>query len=265
MQGAHILHPVEYICIICVQPGSARAQNTSCDGAESDPGAAHSSFYCPIHLRTVMARRGLTNKQEAFLDYIKTYVDDQGDWPTYREISDEFGFRSPNSVTQNLQALEKKGFLVKEDDGFYFPQEVVEEEAGIPIRGIITAGKLQEAVEENLGTITLESLFPGLDRIFAIRVAGNSMVGADINDGDYVLLMDDDIPNGGIGAVLYNGETSLKKVFYDQHGLRLEPANDEYEDILIRPDVFEEVRVLGRYVGHVNHSGIFRNSRRAVA
>jgi repressor LexA len=90
------------------------------------------------------------------------------------------------------------------------------------------------------------------------------MVGADINDGDYVLLMDDDIPNGGIGAVLYDGETSLKRVFYDEFGLRLEPANSEYDDIHIRPDVFEEVRVLGRYVGHVNRTGIFRRSGRGA-
>lgn len=214
-----------------------------------------------------MARRGLTQKQESFLDFLKNYVDEEGDWPTYREISDQFGFRSPNSVTQNLQALEKKGFLVKEDDGFYFPQErdVDPDTVGIPIKGIITAGKLQEAVEENLGTISLETLFPGLDRMFAIRVSGNSMIGANINDGDYVLLMDDDIPNGGIGAILYDGETSLKKVYYDREGLRLEPANEEYDDILIRPDVFEEVRVLGRYVGHVNHTGIHKHARRAMA
>ena len=214
-----------------------------------------------------MARRGLTSKQEDFLDYLKSYVKEEGMWPTYREISENFNFKSPNSVTQNLQALYRKGYLLKEDDGFLFPEEVDRDRApvGIPIRGMITAGKLQEAVEENLGTITLESLFPGIESIFAIRVSGNSMIGADINDGDYVLLMDDDIPNGGIGAVLYDGETTLKKVFYDEHGLRLEAANDEYKDIHIRPDVFEEVRVLGKYVGHVNHTGIHRAGRRAIA
>ena len=42
--------------------------------------------------------------------------------------------------------------------------------------------------------------------------------------------------------------------------LRLEPANPEYEDVYIQPDVFEEVRVLGRYIGHVNKSGIYRKS-----
>ena len=130
---------------------------------------------------------------------------------------------------------------------------------------IISAGTLQEAVEAHLGTITLDTLFPDLDSIFAIRVAGQSMKGADIHDGDYVLLIDDDIPEGGIGAVLYDGETSLKRVYHDDKGLRLEPCNPEYEDIHIQPDVFEEVNILGRYVGHVNDKGIFKRSARRAA
>jgi repressor LexA len=208
-----------------------------------------------------MPRRELTPKQEEFLGYISDYARDRGVWPTYREISEHFDFRSPNSVTQNLQALYRKGFLLRDESGFHLISKDQEHAAGvgIPIQGVIAAGRLQEAIEENLGSITLEMLFPQMDRMFAIRVSGSSMIGAEIHDGDYVLLMDDDIPNGGIGAILYDGETSLKRVFYDELGLRLEPANDEYQDILIRPDVFEEVRVLGRYVGHVNKSGIYRN------
>ncbi len=213
-----------------------------------------------------MSRRKLTAKQHAFLEYIKSYVRENGVWPTYREIIDHFGYSSPNSVTQNLQALHKKHYLRREEDGYQLTAAVREENNGIPVVGIITAGVLQEAVEANLGTISLETLFPNLHRIFAIRVSGQSMIGADINDGDFVLLIDDDIPNGGIGAVLYNGETSLKKVYHDERGLRLEPANEEYDDIHIRPDVFEEVRILGRYVGHVNQRGIYkRSSRHAYA
>jgi repressor LexA len=194
--------------------------------------------------------------------YLKDYLMEHGVWPTYREIVDYFGYRSPNSVTQNLQALHKKGYLRREEDGFRLVEEKVPGygSRGIPVKGVISAGRLQEAVEENLGTITLETLFPNLDRIFAIRVSGQSMQGVNINDGDYVLLIDDDIPNGGIGAVLYNGETSLKRVYFDEQGLRLEPANDEYSEIVIRPGVFEEVHVLGRYVGHVNRSGIYKRS-----
>lgn len=213
-----------------------------------------------------MSRR-LTQKQRAFLDYLKRYHRTTGSWPTYRELIDEFDYRSPNSVTQNLEALNKKGYLERDDDGYRFPEEDEDGNTtrGIPIRGIITAGTLQEAVDADLGTITLDMLFPTIDRIYAIRVSGTSMIGADINDGDYVLLMDDDIPNGGIGAVLYNGETSLKRVYYDENGLRLEPANPEYDSIHIRPDVFEEVRVLGRYVGHVNQTGIYKKPNRPAA
>lgn len=208
-----------------------------------------------------MSRKKLTAKQHAFYKYLSEYVLDNSVWPTYREIVDYFGYRSPNSVTQNLQALEKKGYLTRDHDGYHFADKrPFQEERGIPVRGVITAGQLQEAVEANLGSITLEMLFPNLDRLYAIRVAGQSMQGADIMDGDYVLLIDDDIPNGGIGAVLYNGETSLKRIYHDQDGLRLEPANEEYEAIHISPDVFEEVRVLGRYVGHVNKNGIYKRS-----
>jgi len=209
-----------------------------------------------------MGRTQLTAKQHGFLQYIIDYVRENGIWPTYREIEDHFGFRSPNSVTQNLRALHRKGLLEQNGNGYTLPEELLERGApsSIPIRGIITAGVLQEAVDARMGEITLETLFPNLDRIYALRVSGYSMSGADIHDGDYVLLMDDDIPNGGIGAVLYDGETSLKRIYYDERGLRLEPANEDYETIHIHPDVFEEVRILGRYVGHVNRSGIFKRT-----
>ncbi len=214
-----------------------------------------------------MSRRQLTAKQHAFLGYLRKHVRETGVWPTYREIVDYFDYRSPNSVTQNLQALYKKGYLEKDRGAYRLIEEktMLPQAAGIPVRGVITAGTLQEAVESNLGTITLETLFPKLDSIFAIRVAGQSMQGVGIHDGDYVLLMDDDIPNGGIGAVLYNGETSLKHIYHDPDGgLRLEPANDAYAAIRIRPEVFEEVRIIGRYVGHVNNTGIYRRVGKAM-
>ena len=211
---------------------------------------------------TAMGRRQLTAKQLQFLQFLIQYVDENTVWPTYREIEDHFGFSSPNSVTQNLRALHRKGYLEQDENGYRIRDDVFSEHrsVGIPVRGVITAGVLQEAVEADLGEITLETLFPNLDRMYAVRVSGQSMIGADIHDGDYVLLIDDDIEDGGIGAVLYDGETSLKRVYQDDQGLRLEPANPEYQDIYIQPDVFEEVRILGRYVGHVNKTGIFKRT-----
>lgn len=210
----------------------------------------------------------LTKKQQEFFNYIIEYKKEHDIWPTYREIADEFDYKSPNSVTQNIQALLKKGYLVKtSEDEYDIPDDMnhlLEEEgenSGIPVRGIIAAGHLQEAVEADLGRITMDTLFPNLDKIYALRVSGMSMKNAGIYDGDFVLLMDSDITDGDIGAVLYNGETSLKRIYYDNNGLRLEPANEEYDDIVVEPDIFEEVRVLGKYVGHVNKTGIHKAAR----
>ena len=214
---------------------------------------------CAISPVSAMGRKKLTAKQHEFLQFLIDHTHETGVWPTYREIIDHFGYSSPNSVTQNLKALYRKGHLTRDDDGYHLaPRYEEQEEPGIPVKGIISAGSLQEAVEADLGTITLDMLFPNLDEIFAIRVSGQSMRGADIRDGDYVLLIDEDIPEGGIGAVLYNDETSLKRVYHDEDGLRLEPCNPEYDDIRIQPDVFEEITILGRYVGHVNDEGIHK-------
>lgn len=211
-----------------------------------------------------MDHRQLTKKQLEFFHFIHDYRKTNGIWPTYREISDALDFKSPNSVTQNIKALIKKGVLHKSAE---FEYELTDnaydhfepEEEGIPVRGVIAAGYLQEAVEANLGYITLQTLFPGINKMFALRVSGMSMKNAGIYDGDFVLLADDDINDGDIGAVLYNGETSLKRVYFDKNGLRLEPANDQFSNIVIEPDIFEEVRVLGKYVGHVNRSGMYKN------
>jgi len=210
-----------------------------------------------------MDKAQLTRKQKEFLDYIVEYKKEHDVWPTYREISDEFNYKSPNSVTQNIQALLKKGYLVKGEDDEYdihpdYEDMLGVKSEGIEVRGVIAAGYLQEAVEADLGKITLETIFPNLDQMFALRVSGMSMKNAGIYDGDFVLLMDSDVKDGDIGAILYDGETSLKRIYYDQNGLRLEPANEEYDTIRVEPDVFEEVRVIGKYIGHVNRNGIHK-------
>ena len=218
-----------------------------------------------------MDKAHLTRKQQEFFSYIIEYKKEFDVWPTYKEIAQHFRFKSPNSVTQNIQALLKKGYLIKKNDEQYdlAPKkksmyENEEKEVGIPIRGLIAAGLLQDAVEANLGSITMSTLFPDLDKLFALRVSGFSMKDAQIYDGDFVLLMDTELNNGDIGAILYNGETTLKHIYWDENGLRLEAANEDYDDIFIAPDVFEEVRIIGKYIGHVNRQG-FQKAESKVA
>ena len=65
-----------------------------------------------------MSRRHLTHKQNEFLKFLQQYVREKEVWPTYREAVEHFGYRSPNSVTQNLRALLKKGYLERDQQGY---------------------------------------------------------------------------------------------------------------------------------------------------
>jgi SOS regulatory protein LexA len=216
----------------------------------------------------------LTKKQRQFLDFILAYREHYNVWPTYREIAEEFGFKSPNSVTQNIQALMRKEVLVRTRDDEYDLnpdwarkhglETGVDDSQGIPVRGLIAAGLMQEAVEADLGQVTMEHLFPNKDKIFALRVSGMSMKDEGIFDGDFVLIAEGSLGNGEIGAVMYDGETTLKRVYKEPSGLRLVAANDEFDDIELTPREAEEVTIIGGYVGHVNRSGFFRAPDRRI-
>lgn len=207
-----------------------------------------------------MSRKKLTAKQHDFLQFLKQHKRDTGVWPTYREITDHFGYRSPNSVTQNLKALCKKGYLVYDDEkGYQFAPGHAPQEAGIPVKGVVSAGTLQDAADGVPIAITLDLLFSNLEQVFAVRMEGQSLQSTKINDGDYLLLVDEDIPEGELGAVLYDGKTMLRHIYHEEEGLRLEPASEEHDALHVQAETpNEEVQILGRYVGHVNERGIFK-------
>src|SRR5690625_183808 len=112
-----------------------------------------------------MDKAQLTRKQKRFFDFIIEYKKEHDVLPTYRERGNHFNYRSPNSVTQNIQALLKKRYLVKGEDDDYDIHPDYEENSGlnkspgIPVRGLSAAGHLQEAVEADLGRIRLMTHF----------------------------------------------------------------------------------------------------------
>lgn len=211
----------------------------------------------------------LTNKQQQFYDHLVSFFRKHLRLPSHREAARINGMKSANSSVHYHKVLRDKGYLKKDGSEHYTfcsPADVWpgnnESSSSIPILGEITAGAMQEAIETDLGDLTLEHLFPNMDRIFALRVNGMSMKGLDITDGDYVLLSKGELKDGEVGAILYDGETTLKKVQKEQSQLRLVPANETYDDIIIEPDEAEEVRILGKYVGHINDRGLFKSSFR---
>ncbi len=74
-----------------------------------------------------------------------------------------------------------------------------------------------------------------------------------------MLLSKTELRNGDVGAILYDGETTLKRIQKEQNRLRLEPANPDFDEIIIEPDESEEVQILGKYVGHLNERGLFKS------
>ncbi len=208
----------------------------------------------------------LTKKQQQFYDSLVSFFRKHLRLPSHREAAEINGFKSANSSVQYHQALAEKGYLRKDSAEHYTFRSPLDvwpgnENTGssIPILGEIAAGSMQEAIESDLGELTFNHLFPQTDNIFALRVKGMSMKELNITDGDFVLLSNTELRNGDVGAVLYNGETTLKKIQKEKDRLRLKPANPDFDDIIIEPDESEEVRILGKYVGHLNEQGLFKS------
>jgi len=209
----------------------------------------------------------LTDKQQDLFNSIVKHVKDNDRWPTMQQLMDGLGLSSPNSVTQLYKTLIDKHYIVKSGWGDYdfhpiqkyrLQDRQTDEEQGVPIVGLITAGGLQEAVEEDLGRVTLQSLLPNYENMKAVVVSGQSMKDVGVNDGDIVLLARTEIFDGEIGAVRYRGDTSLKRIYRTPTGMKLVPENEAYEPITIHPGDFEEVQIIGKYVGHINEKGLHK-------
>jgi repressor LexA len=159
----------------------------------------------------------LTDRQSDILTFIQSEQRDKGITPSTREIQQHFGFASQTSVMQYLDVLERKGFLdraPRKARALITPMQKVRI-TDVPIYGEIPAGMstLSEQAVEGHVSLDRHSLNASKNgRTFALRVRGDSMIGAHILDGDIVILEDrKDVKNGDIVAALIDGETTLKR------------------------------------------------------
>jgi len=200
-----------------------------------------------------MSRKQLTAKQHAFLEYLAEHVRQTKVWPTYREIVEEFGYRSPNSVTQNLQALEKKGYLSRDDGGYrLLGQRNGLPGSGFPVQGTVSDGQYETAL--SIEEVSLKHLFPGLAETFAVRME-QAVRGVDVGEGEYVLLQGSEVPDGTMAVALLCGEAAVVRVLRDNGTLRLQHLDGE--EVRMRASA-SDVRLLGRYAGHINRMGLYR-------
>src|SRR5882762_3567489 len=146
----------------------------------------------------------LTERQEKILAFIKKSIQDQGYPPTIREIGEHFGIRSTNGVNDHLKALERKGYLLRGElksralsviqGGKFAKKELSPAGSGnvveIPVVGKVAAGAPILAQENITDHVRIDSMLIGDTgkKVFALRVAGDSMIGDGIFDGDYIFV-----------------------------------------------------------------------------
>jgi len=169
-----------------------------------------------------------SNKSELILDYVNQFIQENGYSPSVREIGAAVGLRSTASVSYHLQALQEKGLLQAPGAKGRKRALVTGARPGqIPVVGVVTAGVPILAVENQEGTMPWND--PGC---FALRVRGDSMIGAGIFSGDKVVVRPQSTADDGQIVVARIGEEATVKRLRRRNGqIWLLPENDNYAPI----------------------------------
>jgi repressor LexA len=192
----------------------------------------------------------LTERQQAILDFITEYVEENGFPPSVREIGRKFGIY-PATVQDHISALERKGSLQKKR----FQSRTLSvpassrRSAGIPIVGRVAAGQPLLAQENIEDMIQLPRDWAPAGA-FLLKVQGNSMEGAHILDGDYVLVHPQPSAlNGEIVVALIGDEATVKRFYKTERGITLKAENPKFDPIEIETSEAESFRLAGRVMG----------------
>ncbi len=205
---------------------------------------------------------GLTQRQRRVLEYIRESVEQRGYPPSMREIGDAVGLASTSSVSYQLAVLQRKGYLRRdpnrpravevrlpgeplqvaraiEQNGESLPQTTY-----VPVVGRIAAGGpilAEQAVED---VFPLPRQIVGDGTLFLLKVSGDSMVGAAICDGDWVVVRQQPVAeNGDIVAAMIEGEATVKTFKQREGHVWLMPHNPAYD-----PIPGDEATILGKVV-----------------
>lgn len=220
----------------------------------------------------VVCVQGLTDRQQQVLHYIRQSIHERGYPPTLREIGAHMGIRSTNGVNDHLRALERKGYLTREDmksralrPRDLEPSEMVEAPTSVPpsndaqnddllevpIVGRIAAGLPLLAEEHVLDTVRIErNMVRGGRDVFGLRVNGDSMIEAGILGGDYIFVRKQlQAQRGDIVVALIGDEATVKYYYPEKDYVRFQPANARMAPILVRASDFRPTMLLGVVVG----------------
>jgi len=217
--------------------------------------------------------QGLTQRQQMVLDFIRQSISDRGYPPTLREIGARMGIRSTNGVNDHLRALERKGYLTREDmkSRALRPRDLDPSETGgtggpesgapandqgadiadIPVLGRIAAGLPLLAEEHVIDTVRVDrTLLKGGREVFGLKVHGDSMIDAGILNGDYIFVKKQlTATRGEVVVALIGDEATVKYYFPEKDHVRFQPANKNMAPIYVRAADFKPTMLLGVVVG----------------
>lgn len=242
-------------------PHSARSEGLSRLSPEVSP---HSTLNGEAQRPLSREREVLTDRQQQVLDFISDSIRARGYPPTLREIGEHMGIRSTNGVNDHLKALEKKGYLHREDlksralrpipgesDELTRTPEANDNTVAVPMVGQVAAGLPILATEHIEDTVKVDRFFLGNHRdVFALRVKGESMIEAGIFNGDYIFVRKQATAHtGDIVVAMINDEATVKYYHPEGDQIVFKPANHTMQPIVVRKRDFKPVNLLGTVVG----------------
>ncbi|AKV04666.1 SOS-response repressor and protease LexA [Labilithrix luteola] len=203
------------------------------------------------------------------LDFIRQSIADRGYPPTLREIGARMGIRSTNGVNDHLRALERKGYLTREDmksralrptahssgeaqNDSAMPSPLEDEDViDVQVLGRVAAGLPLFAEEHIIDTVRVDrGLLKGGREVFGLRVQGDSMIDAGILSGDYIFVRKQlTASRGDIVVALIGDEATVKYYYPEKDYVRFQPANKSMAPILVRAVDFKPTMLLGVVVG----------------
>lgn len=202
-------------------------------------------------LRKTNSVGNLTASQEAVLRAISAFKDRRGLAPTVQELADMLSIQPP-SVHEQLGRLEEKGYIQREPrkarmltvvKGFIPRTHPM---VNVPIIGKVAAGIPILAVENKIGEIAVDALI-ARGTCFALKVEGNSMIDANINSGDHIIVRQQKIAESGdIVVAMLHDEATVKRLFVADDRIELRPENKKLKAIPIGPD--DDFSIVGKVI-----------------
>tara|TARA_B100001029_G_C15034669_1_gene439325 strand:- start:948 stop:1553 length:606 start_codon:yes stop_codon:yes gene_type:complete len=178
----------------------------------------------------------ISPKKQRFVDFIKSFTNDNNRPPTFVEIMSGLSIKSLGTINWYVNELEKEGLLerIRGKNGKR-ALSVLEQniQNRLPLLGLIAAGYPLEAFENNdYINVPLQYLKPDN---YVLKVNGNSMIDDHIKDGDYIIVRKTEIAqNGQIVVALVNNEATLKRYYIGSKGIELHPQNTDFNIIYIK-------------------------------